>query len=130
MNKRENMETPQKGRLKSLGSLAGTLRNLFYLMISYILPRFGVNRLISAMGSPDEETSMGAYMALVTRGPKIADILVDAARQGNQVKSVLQVLGDLGNKKVIPSLEEFSKSDDPLIAEVAQESIRCLENIW
>jgi len=111
-------------------TLAGTLRNLFYLSSSYILPRFGVGGLISAMGSPDEETSMWAYMALVKRGPKIADILVDAARRGNQVKSVLQVLGDLGNKKVIPLLEEFSKSDDPLIAEVAQESIRCLENIW
>jgi HEAT repeat protein len=89
-------------------------------------PRAAVRRLVDALGSSDEDTSVAAYMALVKLGPRIAPHLMNAAREGDQVAVVLQILSDQGDPGVAGEVREFTESSDPRIAEAARECLAVL----
>ncbi len=97
----------------------------------YALARFrpgsAVRRLVAALGSSDEDTSTAAYMALVKLGPRIAPYLLEEAHKGVQTTGVLQVLGDLDDRNLIPELEHFANSNDSEIAAAARESLQSLQ---
>lgn len=69
---------------------------------------------------------MAAYMALVKLGPKIAPRLLEEARQGRHTAKVLQVIGDQGDRSVIPELEPFLSWEGTDIATAAADSIAAL----
>jgi HEAT repeat protein len=114
------MERPSGGR--GLGALG--------VLVSYgmarVVPSAGVRRLVSALGSPDEDTSMAAYMALAKLGPRNAPRLLEEAKKGPHTASLVQLLGDLGDPSIIPQLEPFAGSPDPKVASAARESIDAL----
>ena len=95
-------------------------------LLARLVPGAGVGRLISALGSRDEDASVAAYMALVKLGPKNAGRLIEAARQGRCSAALLQVVGDLGDPSVVPDLKEFVAAEDPEVAAAARESIEIL----
>ena len=117
-NKKRTRATP--GGLNTLGVLLN-------YGIACIVPRAGVKRLIATLGSPNEDASMAAYMALVKLGPKNAAKLVEELGHGHKYASLLQLLGDLGEQSVIPVLEQFAQSTDAEFAETARESIAALK---
>ena len=94
--------------------------------IARIRPDASVRRLIAAMSSLDEDTSMAAYMALAKLGPRYAQRVVQEMKKGQQTEGLIQLLGDLGDPRVIPYLEEVTNSDDPTLASAAQESLNIL----
>lgn len=101
------------------------------VMRDYALARFrpgsAVRRLVAALGSGDEDTSTAAYMALVKLGPRIAPCLLEEAHKGVQTADVLQVLGDLDDRNLIPELERFANSNNSEIAAAARESLQSLQ---
>lgn len=86
-----------------------------------------VHRLIAALESEDEETSMGAYMALVRLGGKSTPTLLKQAIEGNQTANLLQILGDQGDPEIIPQLQQFRDMPDKAISEAAKDSIEQLK---
>ena len=98
--------------------------------IARVRPRKAVIRLVSALGSEDEQTSMAAYMALVklSRREPVPGILLAEAEKGNETAAILQVLGDVGDPGLIPALEAFTASDDVKVADAARESIEALRD--
>lgn len=92
------------------------------------LPGFAVNWLIRTLDCANEETSMAAYMALVKLGPRNAEQLLTAARKGRSTASIVQLLGDMGERRFITDLQEFSRSPDPQIATAARDSIELLQS--
>ena len=115
-----------KKRQSSVGGALGVVGVFSSYLLARIAPKTSVGRLISAVGSPDEETSVAACMALVKLGPRNSGLLLEAARRGRQTSSILHVLGGMGDSNVIPDLEEFARSDDPDVASAARESIAAL----
>ena len=105
---------------------------IFGVFSNYALARVrsgkAVIRLVSALGSDDEETSMAAYMALVklsSREPVPKMLLAEAAK-GHETAAILQVLGDVGDARLIPALEVYTASSDVKVADAARESIEAL----
>ena len=94
-----------QARRKAVWRRFGVLGVILYYALARVVPGWAVNRLIDALASADEDTSMGAYMVLVKLGPRVAHRLLDAARQGQQTSSLLRVLADQGEPSVIPELE-------------------------
>jgi HEAT repeat protein len=89
-------------------------------------PKSSVRRLLAAMNSADEDTSMAAYMALVKLGPDSAQTVVAHMQSEAATPEGLRLLGDLGDASVIPYLEEFANSDDADLASAARESLQNL----
>ena len=118
-----NMSKQQKS---SVGRGLGTLGVLVSYGLARVAPSAGVRRLVSALGSPHEDTSMAAYMALTKLGPRNAPRLLEEAKKGPHTASLVQLLGDLGDPSIIPDLEPFAGSPDPEVASAARESIDAL----
>jgi HEAT repeat protein len=123
MNRQEEAKQPSSG-----GSKFGVIGVLMNYGLGRIAPGFAVKRLIRALGSPNEETKMAAYMALVKLGPRNADRLLTAARQGQRTAGIVQLLGDLGDRGLISELDEFTRSSDPKVAAAARDSIDLLQS--
>ena len=117
------MEKEQSSILVRWLSVCGVLLNF---AIARFAPGAAVRRLVAALGSPNEDTSVAAYMALVKLGPRNATRLLDEARHGRQTANVLLLLGDLGDQSIIPALKEFANSSDTQVATAALESIDVL----
>ena len=111
-----------------MGRGLGVIGVLLNYGLARIIQGAGVRRLVSAIRSPDEDTSVAAYMALVRLGPRIAKRLLEEAKKGQQTASLLQVLGDLHEPSIVPDLEEFARSPDPKIAAAARESLKALQS--
>ena len=94
--------------------------------IALVAPDASIRRLVAAMNSLDEDTSMAAYMALVKLGPRNAQRVVQEMKMGQQTEDLIQLLGDLGDPSVISYLEGFTNSDDPALASAARESLDLL----
>jgi len=124
MDRQEPTKPPSSG-----GSKFGVIGVLLNYGLGRIAPGFAVPRLIRALGSPNEETKMAAYMALVKLGPRNADRLLAAARHGQRTASIVQLLGDLGDRGLIPELAEFTRSADPQVAAAARDSIELLQSV-
>jgi len=122
----DSHEETKRGR--SRGSKFGVIGVLLNYVLGRVAPGFAVKRLIRALGSPNEATKMAAYMALVKLGPRNADRLLAAAKQGQQTAAIVQLLGDLGDRRLIADLEEFARSSDPEVASAARESLEVLQS--
>ncbi len=118
----------ETNRGSSGGSKFDVIGVLLYFLLGRVVPGFAVKRLIRALGSPNEETKMAAYMALVKLGPRNADRLLAAAKQGQRTAGIVQLLGDLGDRRLIGDLQEFTQSSDPKVASAARESIELLQS--
>jgi HEAT repeat protein len=105
---------------------------IFGVFSNYALARVrsgkAVIRLVSALGSDDEETSMAAYMALVNLSSReaVPKMLLAEAAKGHETAAILQVLGDVGDPGLIPALEVYTASEDAKVADAARESIEAL----
>jgi len=117
-----------KEKSSSVGRGLGVIGVLLNYGMARIVPGAGVRRLVYALGSPDEDTSVAAYMALVKLGPRNAKRLLEEAKKGQQTASLLQVLGDLHESSIIPDLEEFARSPDRKVADAARESLEALRS--
>jgi hypothetical protein len=111
----------QRGRLGVVGVFSN-------YAIARVRPGKAVIRLVSALGSDDEETSMAAYMALVKLGSRepVPKMLLAEAAKGHETAAILQVLGDVGDPRLIPALEVYTASADVKVADAARESIEAL----
>lgn len=112
-----------------MGSGIGVVGVAANLAVASVRPRFAVRRLVKALGSSDEDTSMAAYMALVKLGPRIASHLLNEAGEGRQVAAVLQILGDQGDATVASKVQGFVESSDPRIAAAARDCLAALDNV-
>ena len=116
----------QNGSEYSGGSKLGVIGVVANYFLARIVPGFAVNRLVRALGSRNEDSATAAYMALVKLGPKYADGLLSHAKRGHHTASIIQVLGDFGEQRLISDLEQFVESPDPKVASAARESIGLL----
>ena len=123
MNSQENTTQRPAG-----GGKFGVIGVLLSFILGRLFPGFAVKRLVRALGSGSEETRTAAYMALVKLGPRNADRLLAEARAGHGTASILQALGDMGDRHVISDLEEFTKSSNAKVADAARESIEVLKS--
>lgn len=120
-------QQPNQNRLKhSGGNKLGVIGVVAAYFLARIAPNLGVNRLVRALGGRNEDSATAAYMALVKLGPKCADRLLSHAKHGRHTASIIQVLGDLGERRLISDLEQFVESPDPDVASAARESIELL----
>jgi HEAT repeat protein len=117
-----------RSQRRSRGGKLGVIGVLLSYILGRIIPGFAVKRLVRALGSGSEETRSAAYMALVKLGPRNADRLLAEAKAGHGTAGILQALGDMGDRHVISSLEEFTKSANPKVADAARESIELLKS--
>ena len=113
----------------SVGSKFGVIGAIANYFIAKIAPRYGVSRLARQLGSQSNDTAAAAYMALVRLGPKCANQLLSLALSGCNTAAIIQVIGDLGEPRLISDLEQFVDSDDPSIAATARESIEALREV-
>lgn len=113
-------------RSKTGGGRISTAGVLFNYGLARIVPGLAVPRLVTALGSENEDTATAAYMALVKLGPRVCDHLLQAARAGRETAGVLRLLGDMGDRSLIPEVEPFLEAPDPAVAEAARESVEML----
>lgn len=106
----------------------GVIAVIFNYGLAFFIPSVAVSRLVPALESSDEDTSMAAYMVLVKLGPRINPYLLASASQGMYTAKIVQVLGDHGDASVIPDLEEYARSPDPAVASAALESLEILRS--
>jgi hypothetical protein len=90
------------------------------------LARPFVNRLVSALGSSNENARSMAGMFLVKLGKKAYGPLLDSAKAGQNAAVALAVLGSMEDVSLIPQIEPFLKSSDPSVVKAAQDAIRIL----
>ena len=106
--------------------MLGVVSALLWYLLALVAPGTAVRRLVAALGSRNEDKKTSAYMLLVKLGSRAAPHLLEAAREGRETASVLQVLGDLGDRELVSELEVFAGSDDPTVAAAARESMDAL----
>lgn len=109
---------------KESNKVLGVLGVIGNFGLAKIAPKSSVRRLVNALDDANEDTSMAAYMALAKLGPKYAKHVL--GNSPNPTESVIQVLGDMGDRSVIPSLEKYTKDD--ALADIAQDSIDTLND--
>ena len=120
-------QQPNQNQLEhSGGSKLGVIGVVANYCLARIAPDLGVDRSVRALGSPNEDSATAAYMALVKLGPKNAGRLLSHAKGGRHAASIIQVLGDLGERRLISDLEQFVESPDREVASAARESIELL----
>lgn len=120
-------QQPNQNQLEHAGgSKLGVIGVVANYLLARIAPDFGVHRLVRALGSSNEDSATAAYMALVKLGPKYADGLLSHAKRGHHTVSIIQVLGDWGERRLISDLEQFVESPDPEVSSAARESIGLL----
>jgi HEAT repeat protein len=61
-------------------------------------------------------------------GPAARGALPAALQRPSVEASIVQLLGDLGDRRLISRLEEFTQSPDPEVASAARESIETLQS--
>ena len=82
--------------------------------------------MVRALGSPDDTERVVAGMFLVRAGAKAEPFLEEALRRRENLPMVLSILGDIGDRKFQPELEEFSADGDPKVAQAARDALRVL----
>ena len=111
-------------RVKS-NKVIGVLGVIANFSLARVAPASSVKRLVKALDSSNEDTSMAAYMALVKLGHQYSQAVLKSCPKPSA--GVIQVLGDMGDASVIPELERFASDSE--LAEIARESIETLKGI-
>lgn len=83
--------------------------------------------LVRAVGSRDEDLRTIAGMLLVKEGQRAEPLLHEALHRRENLPMVLWVLGDIGDKELVPEIREFSRDRDPSVARAAQDALRVLD---
>ena len=117
------MANDDNGKGKTILGTAGVLINFGLAKVS---PKRSVRRLVKALLSDDEDTSTAAYMALVKLGPGYANEVALADEGAEASPKIAQILGDMGNRDLVPVLEEVARTADEETAAIARESIETL----
>lgn len=82
--------------------------------------------LVRALGSEDEDLRTIAGMFLVQAGRRAEPLLEEALRRRENLPMVLSILASIGDRKFEPELREFSRDDDPKVAQAARDALRVL----
>jgi HEAT repeat protein len=82
--------------------------------------------LLSALGSGDETVRTLAGMFLVKAGKRSVPILEEAIERRENLPIVLTILGDIGDRRFITELRQFSEDRDPEVARAARHALRIL----
>lgn len=117
------MAKDDHGKGKTILGAAGVLINFG---LAKVFPKRSVRRLVKALQSDDEDTSTAAYMALVKLGPDYAKEVALAVGDSGPSPKIAQILGDMGNRELVPVLEEVARTADEDTAAMARESIETL----
>ena len=83
-------------------------------------------RLVAALGDPDENVRSAAGIMLAKSGRAAVPVLRRALAAGSNVPEVLALLGDVGDASVENELVRFATDDDERIARAARDALRVL----
>ena len=83
--------------------------------------------LIHALDSDDENIRTIAGMFLVQTGQRAEPLLEEVLHKGQYLPMVINVLGSIGDPRIVSELRPFTKDRDPEIAQAAQEAIRAID---
>ena len=83
--------------------------------------------LIHALDSDDENVRTIAGMFLVQTGQRAEPLLEEALHKGQYLPMVINVLGSIGDPRIVSELRPFTKDRDPKIAQAAQDAIRTID---
>lgn len=85
---------------------------------------FGMDRggrvLIDALSSPDENVRVIAGMLLVKGGQRALPLLREALKGRSALVTVLTIIADVGDKRVVRDIEPFLSDDDPQVRKAAR----------
>jgi HEAT repeat protein len=82
--------------------------------------------LVKALSSKNENLCHIAGILLVRAGRKAEPVLEEALHKGQNLPTVLTILADIGDKRVEPEIRDFSRHEDPRVAEAAKQALRIL----
>ena len=83
--------------------------------------------LIHALDSEDEDIRTIAGMFLVQTGQRSEPLLEEALHKGQYLPMVINVLGSIGDPRIVSELRPFTEDSDPEIARAAQDAIRAID---
>src|SRR5688572_7858198 len=82
--------------------------------------------LVRALSSDDENVKTIAGMFLVQAGEKAEPLLREALARRESLPTVLTILGDIGDRRVEPELQQFVGDPDQDVARAAQDALLVL----
>ncbi len=82
--------------------------------------------VVRALESPDPNVRTIAGMLLVRAGPRAEPLLLEAVAARRSLPLVTQILADIGDPRLEPTLVALSRDHDPEVARVAREALRVL----
>ena len=83
--------------------------------------------LIQALDSEDEDIRTIAGIFLVQTGQRSEPLLEEALHKGQYLPMVINVLGSIGDPRIVSELRPFTEDSDPEIARAAQDAIRTID---
>lgn len=83
--------------------------------------------LIHALDSEDESIRTIAGIFLVQTGQRAEPLLEEALHKGQHLPMVINVLGSIGDPRIVSALRPFTEDSDPEIARAAQDAILAID---
>jgi hypothetical protein len=83
--------------------------------------------LVRALASPDPSARTIAGMLLVRAGSRAEPLLLEAVAARQSLPMVAQILADIGDHRLEPTLSALSRDQDPEVARAARDALRVLE---
>ncbi|MCE2484577.1 MAG: hypothetical protein J4F42_03610 [Desulfurellaceae bacterium] len=83
--------------------------------------------LIHALDSEDENIRTIAGIFLVQTGQRAEPLLEEALHKGQYLPMVINVLGSIGDPRIVSELRPFTEDSDPEIARAAQDAIQAID---
>jgi hypothetical protein len=82
--------------------------------------------VVRALESPDPNVRTIAGMLLVRAGLSAEPLLLEAVAARRSLPLVAQILADIGDRRLEPTLSTLSRDHDPEVARAAREALRVL----
>jgi hypothetical protein len=90
-------------------------------------PEWAGRKLVTALGSDDENARTIAGMLLVKGGAHALPLLREAMAQEQNLPMVLAVAESIGDASIAPDVRRFTDHRDPKVAGAAKDALRALE---
>lgn len=100
--------------------------SFFRCSIAIIGSQAAARRLVSALGSKDDDVRTTAGMFLVQLGERALPALYESLRARDHLPAVLAVLGSLQRQEVAQRIREFATDSDPIVASAAHDALDAL----
>ena len=84
--------------------------------------------LIRALDSDDENLRTVAGIFLVRAGQRAEPLLEEALHKGQCLSMVIDVLGSIGDMKVVSELRPFTDDPNPEVAQAAREALQVIND--